>query len=102
MPTQTDRPSLSTDLVTRYEKQPAGGAFDVKKTLKAPGQTLQSGDRLPIDGNEKFFSVDDFAAKQLLGVTEFLDAAEANTSASPRSVGISRYVRGFSNQKYKP
>ena len=102
MPTPNERPSLSKDLLTRYATQRAGSAFDVKLTLKSPGQALQTGDRLPIDGNERMYSTDDFAVKQLQGVTEFLDAKEANSSSSPRSREISRYIKGFNNRKYKP
>lgn len=102
MPTPTERNSLSTDLETRYKNQKVGSAFDVKKVLKDPGSSPQSGERTPINGNEHLVSVDDFAVKQPIGVTEFLDALEANTSSSPKSKQISRFMDGFSNRKYKP
>jgi hypothetical protein len=57
---------------------------------------------MPIDGNEALYTQDDFAVKKLLGVTELLDAQEANSSTAPRSKEISRYIKGFSNKKYKP
>lgn len=102
MPQPSDRPSLTKDLATRYATQKAGGAFEVKQRLKPPGSSPHAGDRMPIDGNEKFYTNDDFAVKQALGVTELLDAQEANNSSSPKSKEISLYIRGFNNRKYKP
>ena len=101
MPTQSDRPSLSTDLESRYRNQRAGSVYDVKATLKQPGQSLQPGDRMPINGNEHLYTNDDFVVKQTLGVTEFLDAQSANNSSSPSSREMSRYMRGFTSRKYK-
>lgn len=102
MPTPNERPSLTKDLASRYATQRAGGAFEVKQRLKSPGSAPQSGDRMPIDGNERLYSADDFAVKQILGLTELLDAQEANTSPSPKSKEMSLYIRGFNNRKYKP
>lgn len=102
MPQPADRPSLTKDLATRYATQRAGGAFDVKERLKAPGSSPQTGERMPIDGNEKMYSADDFAVKQVLGVTELLDAQEANSSSAPKSKELSLYIKGFNNRKYKP
>lgn len=102
MPTPITRPSLTKDLASRYATQRAGGAFEVKQRLKPPGNSPTAGDRMPIDGNERLYTNDDFVVKQPIGVTEFLDAQDANSSSSPRSREISRYIRGFSNQKYKP
>jgi hypothetical protein len=102
MPTPADRPSLTKDLASRYATQRAGGAFEVKQRLKPPGASPSAGDRMPIDGNERIYSADDFAVKQAIGVTELLDAQEANTTSSPKSKELSLYIRGFSNRKYKP
>jgi hypothetical protein len=102
MPTPSSRPSLKTDLESRYRTQRAGSAFDVKTTLKQPDQSPRNGDRMPINGNERLYSVDDFAVKQTLGITEFLDATSANSSTSPSSLEMSRFMRGFTNRKYKP
>ncbi len=102
MPQPSDRPSLTKDLASRYASQRAGGAFDVKERLKSPGSVPQAGDRMPINGNERLYSTDDFAVKQMIGMTEFLDAQDANTSSSPHSKEMSLYIRGFSNRKYKP
>ena len=102
MPNPADRPSLTKDLATRYSTQRAGGAFEVKQRLKPPGASPQTGERMPINGNERLYSADDFAVKQAIGVTEFLDAQEANNTSSPKSKEISLYIRGFTNKKYKP
>jgi hypothetical protein len=102
MPQPADRPSLTKDLASRYASQHAGGAFEVKQRLKPPGSSPTTGDRMPIDGNERLYSADDFAVKQILGVTELLDAQESNTSSSPKSKEMSLYIRGFTNRKYKP
>ncbi len=101
MPTPSERPSLSTDLESRYRNQRAGSAFDVKTILKSPGNVPSAGDRMPIDGNERLYSVDDFAVKQIYGVTELLDARSANNSTSPSSKELSRFMKGFTNRKYK-
>ena len=102
MPTQPDRPSLSKTLEERYATQRAGGAFDVKQRLKAPNHAPAPGDRMPIDGNEHLVSVDDFAVKPMIGVTELLDAQEANGSSSPQSKEMSLYIKGIDTHKYKP
>ena len=44
MPTPNQRPSLTTTLDQRYARQHAGGAFEVKQVLGAPGTTPASGD----------------------------------------------------------
>lgn len=102
MPTPSARPSLNTDLESRYRNQRAGSAFDVKERLKPPGNSPQPGERMPINGNEHLVSVDDFAVKARIGVTELLDALEANTTSSPSSQELSLFMRGFTNKKYKP
>jgi len=97
-----NRPSLTKNLESRYATQHAGGAFEVKQRLKSPGSSPKTGDRMPIDGNEKLYSVDDFAVKQIIGQSEFLDTQEANSSPSPKSKELSRYIKGFNSNKYKP
>ena len=98
----TERKSLTTDLESRYKTQRVGSAYDVKKTLKQPGASPQSGERMPINGNEQLVSVNDFAVKAILGKTEFLDALDSNLSMAPKSKEMSRHMAGFSNRKYKP
>lgn len=101
MPDNNDRPSLDNSLESRYARQRAGGAFDVKERLKGPGQSPKAGDRMPIGGNESLYTKRDFAVKAMLGMTEFLDAASSNNSPSPKSLEKSRYLKGFTNKKYK-
>ena len=100
MPTPSDRPSLTKTLEQRYATQHAGGAFNVKERLGGPGAPPIA--RMPVDGNEVLYSVDDFKVKAMQGVTELLDAIEANSTSAPRSKELSLYIRGFSNRKYRP
>ena len=102
MPTPSQRPSLETDLESRYRNQRVGSAFSVKELLKEPGSSPKSGERMPINGNEHLYSVDDFAVKAKVGVTELLDALDANSTSSPSSKEMSLFMRGFTNKKYKP
>lgn len=98
MPTPTPRPSLTTDLQTRYSNQRAGGAFDVKKTLGGPGSSPAAGttiDAASMLGAE-FQAPNGFEVKVLQGVTQMKEA-QGTTSKE-----LSRYIRGFSSRKYKP
>jgi len=98
MPTPNPRPSLTTDLQTRYGNQRAGGAFDVKKTLGGPGTQPAAGttiDATSIQGSN-FQSPNGFEVKAKQGDTQ-LKEAQGTTSKE-----LSLYIRGFSNKKYKP
>lgn len=98
MPNPTPRPSLTTDLQTRYNNQRAGGAFDVKKTLGAPGTEPAAGktiDAASVQG-ATFQSPNGFEVKVKQGDTQFKDA-QGTTSKQ-----LSRYAQGLSNKKYKP
>lgn len=98
MPTPNPRPSLTTDLATRYQNQRAGGAFDVKKTLGAPGTEPASGttiDAVSMQG-ASFQSPNGFEVKVKQGDTQMKDA-QGTTSKQ-----LSLYMQGFSNKKYKP
>ena len=96
MPTPSERSSLNTDLETRYGNQRVGSAFDVKDRLKYPNN------RAPIGGNEALYTLKDFAVRKTIGLTELLDALDANTTSSPSSKELSLFMRGFTNKKYKP
>jgi hypothetical protein len=95
MPTPNPRPSLTTDLASRYQNQKAGGAFDVKKTLSStnlqPGKTI---DATSIQG-QKFQSPDGFEVKDGTNGTQFIDAQ------GDKSKELSLYIKGFNNKKYK-
>jgi len=98
MPTPINRESLTTDLQTRYTRQRAGGAFDVKQTLGGPGTQPAAGttiDATSMNGSE-FQSPNGFEVKVAQGVTQMKDA-QGTTSRE-----LSRYLRGFSSRKYKP
>ena len=98
MPTPNQRPSLTNDLQSRYGKQHAGGAFDVKKTLGGPGTQPAAGttiDAVSMLGAE-FQNPNGFEVKVKQGVTGLKDA-QGTTSKE-----LSRYIKGFSSRKYKP
>lgn len=97
----TNRPSLTTTLDQRYATQRAGGAFDVKKTLGAPGtaptaQSVIEGDTKSMNGSQ-FQSPNGFETDILQGQTQLKDA-----QGNGQSKEISRYIKGFSSKKYKP
>ena len=98
MPTPITRPSLTTDLLTRYSNQKVGEAFDVKKTLGSPGSTPQAGST--IDANsiqaQRFQAPKGFEVKVGQEGTQFLDA-QGTTSKQ-----LSTYVQNLSTQKYSP
>jgi hypothetical protein len=102
MPIPVERQSLTKTLEQRYAAQHAGGSFEVKTLLKKPGQAPMTGDRMPIDGNEYRYTVNDFAVKQPIMVTEFLDAQDANKGDAAQSKELSLYIKGFNNRKYSP
>jgi hypothetical protein len=104
MPTPVTRPSITTDLQTRYANQHEGGAFDVKKTLGSPGHSPQAGTTMPVNSQlaKQFLTPPDFLVKEMVGITQFKDAAAANNSSSGKSKELSVYLKGFSNRKYKP
>lgn len=92
------RPSLVETLEQRYASQRAGGAFDVKKTLKNPGNTPAAGtviDAINIQGAQ-FQSPNGFEVKVPQGQTQLKDAQ------GTRSKQLSRYMIGFDGRKYKP
>ena len=87
MPTPTERPSLTTDLATRYATQREGGAFDAKTagTATAP-PSLQS---------QQFENTSQFVVKEPLLTTEFKGADNPNYKE------ISAYAQGLDTRKYK-
>lgn len=96
MPTPSNRPSLQTDLLSRYTNQRSGGAFDVKGRLKNPGVSVSHADRMPINGiSERRWTVPNFDTKAILQESELLDVIDGNSSRST-------YIKGFSGVRYKP
>lgn len=104
MPTPVQRPSLTTTLDQRYATQRAGGAFDVKQVLGSPGTTPAAGTTIDAVSMQatNFQTPVGFEVKKMIGVTQMLDAIDTNTSPSAQSKQLSLYIRGFSNQRYKP
>lgn len=85
MPTPTERPSLTTDLQTRYNTQRAGGAFDAKQagTPTSP-QSLQ----------EAQFENTDTFVKPIQGVSNFIGANQPNYKE------VSILAQGIDVRKY--
>jgi hypothetical protein len=98
MPNPTNRPSLTTDLQTRYATQREGGAFDVKKTLGGPGSIPSAGTTIDAVSHQgsAFQSPNGFEVKPMQGITQLKDA-QGTTSKQ-----LSRFMQGFSDKKYKP
>lgn len=103
MPTPNNRPSLATTLDQRYANQREGGAFDVKQRLGPPGTSPAPGSTMPVDSQQakQFLTPPGFVVKEKIGVTQMLDAIDANTSSAPRSQQLSLYLKGFDNRRYK-
>ena len=98
MPNTNDRPSLTKTLDQRYISQHAGGAFEVKDVLGSPGTSPATGttiDASSLNGSA-FQSPNGFEVKLPTGQTQFKDA-----QGSGQSKELSRYIKGFSNIKYK-
>ena len=97
MPTPNQRPSLKTDLATRYTTQHAGGTFDVKKVLEQPGKTPPSGEVIDASSMNgvNFQSPNGFEVKVTQGNTQMKDA-QGTTSKE-----LSTYVKGLDTRPYK-
>lgn len=92
MPEPSKRPSLSTDLESRYNNQRVGSAFDVKQILNTKaGQIV---DAISMQG-ANFQVLDGFEVKVTPEMTRFKDA-QGNQSKE-----LSIYMQGFSQKKYK-
>lgn len=88
-----DRESLKTGLVGRYEKQRAGGAFDVKSDLKTDGSNaLSVGDNSSKD--QLYTKTKGFKIKQGLMQSEFkeVDGGESKQ--------LSLFVKGLNTKRY--
>lgn len=87
MPSPTPRPSLTTDLETRYETQKEGGAFDAKQagTATAPA-SIQA---------QQFENTDTFVVKEPLFISNF------KGTDTPNYKEISILAQGLDVRKYK-
>jgi hypothetical protein len=98
MPQPTDRQSLNKTIEGRYATQRAGGAYNVKEVLGEPGKVPQpftTIDATSANG-QKFQYRNGFMVKQSqVGVSQMKDVRNQNST-------LSTYIKGFSNQKYKP
>lgn len=77
------RPSLATDLASRYETQKKGGAFDAAKAGESTApSSLQS---------QQFEKTDKFVVREQMGVSEYKADGK----------DLSQFVRGLDTRKYK-
>lgn len=78
MPTQSSRPSLKTDILSRFENQRVGSAFDAKNHT--------GGD---FGHQEKLWTKPGFVKNEELG------------TGGRNKLEQSLFLQGFTNQKYK-
>jgi hypothetical protein len=85
MPTPSPRPSLTTDLATRYATQKAGGAYDAKNIIES--------------GVDALFA--SFQSSQFQIKNGFLTAQKLEVSDFKNDGGdLSIYVKGLNTKKY--
>lgn len=81
--TPIERKSLKTDLLSRYNNQNEGGAFDAKKAgTSTSGPSLQA---------KQFDKTDSFLVKEPQGISQFKNDGN----------GLSQFVQGLDTRKYK-
>lgn len=83
--TPTPRPSLTTDLATRYATQKVGGAFDARDIVETGVDALFSSYQ-----GIQFQNTNGFLTKVQQGVSDFKNDGE----------GLSIYEQGLSTVKY--
>lgn len=97
MPDTVNRQSLTTNLETRYSKQRAGGAFEVKDVLEQPNKAPAAGtvyDAKSANG-QGFQSPNGFQFKMATMMSQLIEAQTAGKS------GISTYARNLNTTPYK-
>ena len=97
MPIPILRPSLTTNLESRYAHQHAGGAFEVKQILEPPGVSppaLSIIDAASMNG-ENFQFPNGFQVKMYPQSSQLLAIISEN------SLGISSYVENLDRRRYK-
>jgi len=97
MPTPIERQSLTKTLDQRYITQRVGGTFDVKSVLKSPSSSPAAGTIINATSNQsqEFQSPNGFEVKVSPGDSQMKDAQGSFSKQ------LSRYIKGFSNRRYK-
>lgn len=85
MPTPIARPSLTTDLATRYATQKVGGAFDARDIVESGVDSLFASYQ-----GATFQNANGFLTEMQLEVSDFKNDGN----------GLSIYVQGLSTQPY--
>lgn len=99
MPTPNVRPSLTTTLDQRYAKQHAGGAFEVKQVLGAPGTVPATGttiDAMSQQGADNQ-NPNGFWVKPVMQVSQ-LKAVQSGGAGNNYSL----YIHGLDTRRYHP
>ena len=88
-----DRPSLATDLQSRYQRQRVGSAFDVKEILdhQEPGTV---NDAVSINAQQ-------FQSPVGFQIGAGSQGTQLKEAKGTQSAQLSRYMRGFDNRKYR-
>ena len=99
MPTPVPRPSLTTTLDVRYAQQHAGGAFEVKQVLGAPGTEPAVGE--VIDAASQLGATNQnpngFQVKVIPQVSQLKVVQQGGAGNN-----YSNYVKGLDTRKYHP
>jgi len=85
MPNPIQRPSLTTDLATRYATQNVGGAYDARDIIEAGVDPLQASYQ-----GQQFQNQNGFLTEVQQGVSDF--KGDGND--------LSQYVQGLDTTKY--
>lgn len=89
MPNPIERPSLTIDLATRYEKSKAGGSFD------AHAAGIKGGQNNPVNNFPDDAAVGFVLDKRNgIMVSDFKDVKKGQS-------GLSLFLKGFTNVPYK-
>ena len=94
MPDPTNRDSLTKDLLTRYDTQREGGAFDVKDVIGQPNTSPTTGrvtDAKSANA-QQFQNPNGFEIKVPLMISRYIMVQGG--------AGVSRYAKGLDTRKY--
>lgn len=99
MPTPMPRPSLTTTLDVRYAQQHAGGAFEVKDVLGAPGTVPPQGEVIDAASQQGAANQNPngFWVRVLPQVSQ-LKAVQSGGAGNDYSL----YIRGLDTTRYHP
>jgi len=86
MPTPIQRPSITTDLASRYETQKVGGAFDARNIIEKGVDSIAASYQ-----GATFQTANGFSTEAQQGQSDFKNDG----------LGLSSYVKGLDTRPYK-